>query len=421
LTSRFVVVALLRLGEYSLFLFGEGTRFRLAVRTFANSRFFRKFIMLTILVNCIFLAMDSPGMLSFDSFAYLLHGVIVVLGTGESPLQSTLDMGDVVFLAIFITEVVVKVISEGFVWGRKGYLQSPWNIVDFTIVLAGMLTISVDVHSSLSGIRAIRVLRPLRTITALPELRRLVVLLLKAIPALLNAVFLCLFLYLLFGLIALQSFKGKLRSRCVNYVTGIMTDKVCGYYGCATNETCTFIDSNPNYGVTSFDNLGVSFLTIFQCTTLEGWTDLMYNLMDALHPVVCLYFIAMVVMLSFFVLNLTLAVIKANFEEDGAEDAALATLRGLRSERAPPQARRSRVTALLYKISHAGWFDKIFLVLILINTILLAAEYHGQSDLQTEITDTANFVLTILFAVEMMVKLLGNGYREYLRKGMFIS
>ena len=32
----------------------------------------------------------------------------------------------------------------------------------------------------------------------------------------------------------------------------------------------------PNYGITNFDNFGLAMLTVFQCITMEGWTDMMY-------------------------------------------------------------------------------------------------------------------------------------------------
>ena len=48
-----------------------------------------------------------------------------------------------------------------------------------------------------------------------------------------------------------------------------MTDPVTG----AENE-------NPAYGLLSFDNFGFAVLTIFVCTTLEGWTDVMYMVQD---------------------------------------------------------------------------------------------------------------------------------------------
>lgn len=33
----------------------------------------------------------------------------------------------------------------------------------------------------------------------------------------------------------------------------------------------------PNWGITNFDNFGLAMLTVFQCITLEGWTDVLYS------------------------------------------------------------------------------------------------------------------------------------------------
>ena len=32
----------------------------------------------------------------------------------------------------------------------------------------------------------------------------------------------------------------------------------------------------PQWGITCFDNFGQAMLTVFQCITLEGWTDMLY-------------------------------------------------------------------------------------------------------------------------------------------------
>lgn len=32
----------------------------------------------------------------------------------------------------------------------------------------------------------------------------------------------------------------------------------------------------PNHGITHFDNFGFSMLTVYQCITMEGWTDVLY-------------------------------------------------------------------------------------------------------------------------------------------------
>lgn len=77
-----------------------------------------------------------------------------------------------------------------------------------------------------------------------------------------------------------------------------------------------------NYGITNFDNVLSAFLTIFQCITMEGWTIIMYIYMD-LHetPMVVSYFISCVICCSFFLLNLTIAVMLMEYEQlDKSED-----------------------------------------------------------------------------------------------------
>ena len=71
-----------------------------------------------------------------------------------------------------------------------------------------------------------------------------------------------------------------------------------------------------SYGYTVFDDFGAAMLTIFQMITLEGWSDLMYNLSDATTPWLVRSFSIMVVILgSFFLMNLVLAVIVDAFDE----------------------------------------------------------------------------------------------------------
>lgn len=65
----------------------------------------------------------------------------------------------------------------------------------------------------------------------------------------------------------------------------------------------------------TFDHLGVAMITIFQMITLEGWSDLMYALQDASTPWMAVMFCVLIVIIgSFFLLNLVLAVIVDTFD-----------------------------------------------------------------------------------------------------------
>jgi hypothetical protein len=71
-----------------------------------------------------------------------------------------------------------------------------------------------------------------------------------------------------------------------------------------------------SYGIVTFDNLLRALITIFQMITLEGWTDMMYNLSDASQAWMAIFFcVLLVVVGSFFLLNVILAVIMDAFDQ----------------------------------------------------------------------------------------------------------
>ncbi len=121
------------------------------------------------------------------------------------------------------------------------------------------------------------------------------------------------------GTVATQLFGGILRGRCFYNGTDEM---MVNAYGediiCHINDFCLDEDSvqgecidfeNPNFGVTSFDNIFKSILNVFIIITLEGWTDTMYTVRMAMGTYSYdIFFVACVVFGTFFVLNLMIAV-----------------------------------------------------------------------------------------------------------------
>lgn len=77
---------------------------------------------------------------------------------------------------------------------------------------------------------------------------------------------------------------------------------------------------NLNWGVTNFDNIASAFLTIFQVTTMEGWTNIMHIYQNSFSKYVTpLYFIFLLLVCSFFILNLTIAIMLNKYEELSTE------------------------------------------------------------------------------------------------------
>lgn len=61
------------------------------------------------------------------------------------------------------------------------------------------------------------------------------------------------------------------------YTTDNKSEAPSGAYVCdAEISTCLELWVGPNYGITSFDNIGFAMLTVFQCITQEGWTAILY-------------------------------------------------------------------------------------------------------------------------------------------------
>ena len=176
-------------------------------------------------------------------------------------------------------------------------------------------------------------------------MRRLISSLLSALPDLANVVVFLLFVFILFGIMGVQSFSGSFYGRCrtqpepdpisgtwpINEnVTRLCSTSGQGEFSCPEGTWCGHPEdfdiplgkenisdaSNINYGITTFDHLGIGMLLIFQAITLEGWVDIMYNLMDSNITIMAAIFFCMLVLFgSFFLLNLILAVIMDAFDK----------------------------------------------------------------------------------------------------------
>lgn len=118
-------------------------------------------------------------------------------------------------------------------------------------------------------------------------------------------------------------FMGMLMNRCVSIETGAPLFEDGEEVICADNTTCPgegeyFCGKrtmNPNFDVTNFDNIFWALLVVFQCITLEGWSEIMVLYQIVYSYAVFIYFVPLVFIGAFFLLNLTLAVINSSFSE----------------------------------------------------------------------------------------------------------
>jgi hypothetical protein len=225
------------------------------------------------------------------------------------------------------------------------------------------------------------------------------------------------------------------------------------------------------WGFLNFDEFGSAFLTIFQCVTMEGWTDVMYQLQDSWGGLItALYFVFLILFGSFFVLNLMLAVIWEQFEEmkekdleaqemlKAAEELERAALeRTFRSENPGAQVPKSMLSEAeaaerdteeataaaaaeasspteptpvadhwkgspmrnsAYALATNNYFELFITVCILLNTLTLAMDKYPMECEVNDNLEIINFMLTVIFTIETVVKIYGLGPNAW-RKDSF--
>merc|ERR1719232_1880112 len=274
--------------------------------------------------NCVVMSMDSR-----------------IAGNDKTILSLQLEELEPVFMGIFTVEMCTKIIAMGFILHENSYLRNAWNIMDFIVVTSGFLPMlmpkSEDGKATgpdLAMLRTFRVLRPLKLVSGVPSLQVVMSSIAKAIGPLVNIALLLLFAIIIFAIIGLEFYAGALNRTCYDVMdlNVILTEvdygipcaegppelAPMGSYTCRANESvCLEKWEGPNNGITSFDNIWLAMLTVFQCVTMEGWTPILYWTNDALGSVFnWVFFIPLIVVGSFFMLNLVLGVLSGEFAKE---------------------------------------------------------------------------------------------------------
>ncbi|XP_047438728.1 calcium channel, voltage-dependent, L type, alpha 1D subunit, a isoform X12 [Mugil cephalus] len=308
------------------------------------------FILIAIFANCMALAVYVPF--------------------PEDDSNSTnhdLETVEYAFLIIFTIETFLKIIAYGLVMHQNAYVRNGWNMLDFVIVVIGLFSVVLELltkedkaeaegeieHPSMHGhggkpggfdvkaLRAFRVLRPLRLVSGVPSLQVVLNSIIKAMVPLLHIALLVLFVIIIYAIIGLELFIGKMHATC--YLPG--SDAIaeeepapCAISGhgrqCPINGTeCREGWQGPNGGITNFDNFLFAMLTVFQCITMEGWTDVLYWMNDAMgFELPWVYFVSLVIFGSFFVLNLVLGVLSGEFSKEREKAKARGDFQKLREK-----------------------------------------------------------------------------------------
>uniref|UniRef100_A0A8V1A6F5 Sodium channel protein n=1 Tax=Gallus gallus TaxID=9031 RepID=A0A8V1A6F5_CHICK len=311
---------------------------KIAIKILVHS-LFSMLIMCTILTNCVFMTMSNPP-------------------DWTKNVEYT-------FTGIYTFESLIKIIARGFCLEDFTFLRDPWNWLDFTVITFAYVTEFVDL-GNVSALRTFRVLRALKTISVIPGLKTIVGALIQSVKKLSDVMILTVFCLSVFALIGLQLFMGNLRNKCLQWppenftletnitselnstigengtlvnstVTpfdwkGYIEDEshfyflegqsdalLCGNSSdagqCPEGYTCVKAGRNPNYGYTSFDTFSWAFLSLFRLMTQDFWENLYQLTLRAAGKTYMIFFVLVIFLGSFYLINLILAVVAMAYEE----------------------------------------------------------------------------------------------------------
>ncbi|KAM8910907.1 voltage-dependent T-type calcium channel subunit alpha-1H-like isoform 2-T2 [Spinachia spinachia] len=345
-----------------------------------------------------------------------------------------LNISGYVFSAVFLVEMLFKVLTLGLFFGSESYCRSAWNVVDGSLVVASLVDIVVSMtpasHSKMLGIlkvlRLMRTLRPLRVVKRAPKLKLAMEALITAVKPVGNILLVCCAFIFFYAILGLQLFKGKFYTCRGEYIDDI------------TNKTdCLSANYRWEQKDFNFDSLPQALISLFVMYSKDGWVTLMYDGLDAVgvdqQPVInhnewmLLFFISFMIV-SFFLLDMFIGVMVDTFHNCQKQQKKLAAEAKNRSQcgagapgeaevpqQTPYQASYSRMRLSIHTLCTSHQLDLFMAVLIFISVLIMAVEHYQQPLYIKKLTEYSHYVFTSILVIEVLLKLVAFGVLRFLR------
>ncbi|EIW52938.1 uncharacterized protein TRAVEDRAFT_155754 [Trametes versicolor FP-101664 SS1] len=349
--------------------------------------------------------------------------------------------------------------SRGQTHRNLPYLRHSWTRIDFVAILSFWITVvlassGVERNQYHIGLfRAMSVLRTARLLAITSGTTTIMRSLKTARPLLASVSYFVLFAMILFSIVGIQSFKGSFRRTCHLLPTlgedDIALDQNCGgYINSTTLQTMGYINAdgqnaspkgficplgqicvenadNPNSDLESFDMIYFAALQVVIVSSANGWSGLMYQMMDAEFFVSCFFYIVCIIVLNFWLINLFVAVITNTFSAIRSDTkksafgaAPLAAVveeneEGWSMVDGRRVAGRNRIREVYESIR---WCWVFF---ALASLVLQATRTVDISDMHAEILDKGELALTLTFDVEIIIRVLAYlpDWRKFFYRG----
>ncbi|MDP8906365.1 MAG: ion transporter [Thermoproteota archaeon] len=210
---------------------------------------------------------------NFITAIILVQAAVLVLET-ISELKNYIFLFDLInafVLSIFIIEAALKIFSS--YPNMSKYFRNGWNILDFSIIVVSLLPLSGG-YTTVA--RLIRLLRVVRLTNRYREMSVVVMTLIKSLPSMVNVFLLLSLIFFIYGIAGYNLFNS--------------------------------VDAE------SWGTLPRSILTLFQILTLEGWVEIMSDVTNV-NPLYVIYFVSFIMIGTFVVINIFVAVIVKKSED----------------------------------------------------------------------------------------------------------
>uniref|UniRef100_A0A8C4L556 Voltage-dependent L-type calcium channel subunit alpha n=1 Tax=Equus asinus asinus TaxID=83772 RepID=A0A8C4L556_EQUAS len=398
----------------SFFIFSPTNKIRVFCHRIVNATWFTNFILLFILLSSAALAAEDPI-------------------RAESVRNQILGYFDIAFTSVFTVEIVLKMTTYGAFLHKGSFCRNYFNILDLVVVAVSLISMGLE-SSAISVVkilRVLRVLRPLRAINRAKGLKHVVQCVFVAIRTIGNIVLVTTLLQFMFACIGVQLFKVSLACPTASPPSPALR----GYYYVYKDGDPTQVELRPREWIHNdfhFDNVLSAMMSLFTVSTFEGWPQLLYRAIDShkedMGPIynnrveMAIFFIIYIILIAFFMMNIFVGFVIVTFQEQGETEYKNCELDKNQRQcvqyalKARPLRCYIPKNPYQYQVWYAvtsSYFEYLMFALIMLNTICLGMQHYNQSKEMNHISDVLNVAFTIIFTLEMILKLMAFKARGY--------
>ncbi|KAI7871731.1 Ion transport protein-domain-containing protein [Spinellus fusiger] len=390
---------------------------------------FNWFIMACVVLSILLVILDEPS---------------TRVARENSIVQYVYSILDYILSAIFVIEIIIRIIADGLILPQRSYLRSSWNTLDFCVVIFNAIVVCLGPAYCPRVLNTLRSLRVLRVVRYFKGVRDIFIDLFHAFPLMLDALMLTFIVLVPYSVYGVNIFGGKFwlcndsasqdQAGCI----GEFSNNISDQENIERNILIPRVWQNPNANAYSFDTFLDAFNHLLGLTSTEGWVDSMFSAMSTptelnqqpqfswdspliYHSIFYLSFM----IISHGVVQLFVGVIIEKFKQRSGITTFTLKQRqylDLRRQMAEvkPAIKAYRPDSIIrgwcYDLvaNKRGIFNQITMYIVIVNILVVCTEYKNEPYWLEQLQEYAYMACIIIYALEVFIKFLGMGYKKWI-------